>query len=335
MNSHVRLAVAPTLKLVRTSVGQPVTYIVAVAITGLFLVALYICGLAALQRTGRLPPPPMVNSLCADLKLQFLRENPPANPTHLIVGSSVAWEDLDSGQIVLRNPQARPLNGGFCAAQVNQIAFVARYLTERFPSIRTVIATLEPHDFRACSKTPDQLFPPRDADDYIFRRRWLYGFYLRYFDLHSLQRNARDLRAMGEVDQWGDSPLHGPGHGLYYGKFEGYDTTCFTHLRVAALSLAASGRALIVATTPLNPQWSALYDSSGAIRHRLASGIQSAIAGTNAVFWDGDSAFKTTPADFVDAVHLKWPAAQRYSAALVSSVGMDSRGEAGRAGPFR
>jgi hypothetical protein len=323
MDSHLKLAEAPIRKLAWSSIGSPLTYIATVAVSGAACAALYIGCLMALQHTGHLPPPPFVNSLCADGKLKFWRESPPENPTHLIVGSSVAWEDLDSERIVEADPHARPLNGGFCAAQVNQVAFVTHYLIERFPSIQTVIAALEPHDFRACSKTPAQMFSPQDADDYIFRRRWLYWFYLRYFDLHSLQRNARDLRPMGELDQWGDSPLYGPGNGLYYGKFEGYDPTCFTDLRDLALSLTVTKRRLIVATTPLNPEWSALYDPQRSISRELAAGIKSAIAGTGSVFWDGDRQFETTPSDFVDAVHLRWPVAQRYSAALVASAGLD------------
>jgi len=83
-------------------------------------------------------------------------------------------------------------------------------MTERFPSVHTAIAVLEPHDFRNCSADTEQLFPPEATDDYIFQRRWLYGFYLRYFDLHSLQQNIRKLRSERppekETDEWGDVP---------------------------------------------------------------------------------------------------------------------------------
>jgi len=70
-----------------------------------------------LHWAGYLPPPPLVNSLCADVKLEALRDRPPQQPTHLIIGSSIAMDNFDSSQIVLHNPAARPLNEGFCAAQ--------------------------------------------------------------------------------------------------------------------------------------------------------------------------------------------------------------------------
>ena len=307
--------------------SRALPYLACVALSGLGLLGLYIAGLAALDRAGYLPPPPLVNSLCADGKLECLRNNPPAAPTHLIVGSSVAWGDIDGSQIVLGDPAARPLNEGFCAAQMHQSAFVTWFMIERFPSVQTVIAAVEPHDFRNCDKGTEELFPPTDADDYIFKRRWLYGFYLRYFDLHALQSNARKRRAEGRenLDQWGDNPMWGH-RSLYYGKFEGYDKACFAALRELATSLKASGRRLIVATTPINPAWSALYDKQGTIMADLADEIGVALAGTDAVFWDGNKEFHTDSEEFLDAVHLQWPTAQRYSAALVASTGLDLSG---------
>ncbi|HEY7579849.1 MAG TPA: hypothetical protein VH855_19855 [Acetobacteraceae bacterium] len=305
-------------------------------LTGMTLLGLYTCSLVALHRAGYLPPPPLVNSLCADVRLEALRDRPSLQPTHLIVGSSVAMDNFDSSKIAFAEPEAQPLNVGFCAAQAHQVSFVARYMTERFPSVRTVIAVVEPHDFRNCSDNTEQLFPPDAADDYIFRRRWLYGFYLRYFDLHSLQKNVRARLSEGPpgkwTDEWGDVPLNHQASGLFYGEFEGYDRTCFVALRRMADWLEATDRRLIVASTPMNPAWSELYDGDGTVRTDFASGIRSALGGTDAVFWDGERAYPVDRAQFVDAVHLRWPAAQGFTAALVAQTGLDSSMRSG-AGP--
>jgi hypothetical protein len=279
-----------------------------------------------------------VNSLCADDKLEAFRDRPTMQPTHLIVGSSVAMGDFDSSQIVSAEPAAQPLNAGFCAAQAHQVAFVARYLTERFPSIQTVIAVLEPHDFRNCSANTEQLFPPDAADDYIFRRRWLYGFYLRYFDLHSLQKNVRARLSEGPpgetTDKWGDAPLSRRVPGLFYGEFEGFDRSCFVALRRMTDWLQATKRRLVVASTPMNPAWSEFYDKDRTIRTKFAIGIRSALAATDAAFWDGEQAYPVDRTQFVDAVHLRWPAAKGFTAALVAQTGLDIL-DAQRAAPER
>lgn len=306
-------------------------YLLGLAGTVLGLLLLYIGSLMALERTGDLPPPAIVNSICADAKLAFLRDHPPASPTHLIVGSSIAWRNVDSAQLVARDPQIRPLNAGFCGAQLNQAAFAARFLIEQYPSVRTVLAVLEPHDMRACSKTPDQLFDPADTDAYINDRRWLYGFYLRYFDPISFARNVRKIhhRRLGippdeglSLNQYGDSPTHGNTNGdLVYRAFEGYDPSCFADLRQLAADLSASGRELIVATSPINPRWSDLHDRGGEIRRALASRIATALAGTGGRFWDGERHDLTPPVpEFSDAVHLTPPGARRYSRRLAAAV---------------
>jgi hypothetical protein len=310
--------------------GHWISYLLFVALTGVSLTALYLCGLVALNQIGDLPPPPIVNSLCADEKLAFLREHPPTTPTLLIIGSSVAWRDIDSAQIQARFPGTTPLNAGFCAAQLNQSAFIAHYFVERFPSLNTIVAVVEPHDFRACSKTPAQLFDPNDADDYIFRRRWLYGLYFRYFDALSLQRNVRHLRAVRDgrdlndpmtFTKFGDGPVTISGdRGLVYGKFEGYDPSCFTDLHRLAESITSSGRRFLLATAPLNPDWVQQFDADGAVHAGFTSGIKNALSGTGAKFWDSGKSFSPQPPMFGDAVHLMWPASKQYTAALTDAL---------------
>src|SRR5690242_14255767 len=105
-------------------VSLALSYLCSTALTSAVMLGLYVSSLIGLHQAGYLPPPPFVNSLCADEKLEALRQRPPKQPTDLIVGSSVAEYNIDSAKIVIGTPQARPLNEGFCAAQAHQVAFV-------------------------------------------------------------------------------------------------------------------------------------------------------------------------------------------------------------------
>jgi hypothetical protein len=303
-------------------------YITTLAVTSAVLFIAYIGTLYALDWNRALPPPSIVNEVCADEKLEWLRDNPPANQNLLVVGSSIAWRDIDSGQFVRRQPSTRPLNGGVCHLQVNQTEFVTQYFLQHIPSIRTVVAVLVPQDFTDCATTPSRLFDPRTADAYVFDRDWPYRFYVTQFDPVALIRNASGIRAMRdgrnkfdsmEMSRYGDGPLRIAGdRGLLYGKIARLDPTCFTALHDMAASVTGSGRRLFVATGPVNPAWSARYDQQGQLHDALAAGIQSALRGTGAEFWDGAEAFAGTPSDFTDAIHINWPAAQRYSASLAA-----------------
>lgn len=316
---------------VLASRGGWISYMVTIAATVAVLFVAYGGALAALNRAGALPPPAIVNEVCADQKLQWLRENPPDNPNLLVVGSSIAWRDIDSWQFVRRDAAARPLNGGLCHASANQTAFMTHYLLGHLPSVRTVVFVAVPQDFTDCAQTPARLFDPATADAYVFDRQWAYRFYISQFDPVSLVRDATAIRAMRDgsnvldslvMSRYGDGPLHTTDHrGLTYGAIKGYDPACFAAVRQMARSLAAGGRHLFVAAGPVNPLWSAQYDKSGRSRAGLADGIRAALRGINgAVFWDGATAFAESPSEFTDAIHINWLAAGRYTALLAAAL---------------
>lgn len=308
--------------------GPWTRYIATVAATFSALFVGYMATIVALDKAGLLPPPALVNEICADEKLTWLRNNPPDAPNLLIVGSSLAWRDIDSQQFAQRLPAARPLNGGVCHAGIDQSTWVARYLIRHFPSVQSALLVVAPQDFTSCAQKPDQLFDPGTVDAYVFDRRWLYPFYITQFDPVSLARNAghiADLRAAhGEVEslimtRFGDGPLNAPGNrGLLYGPVKRLDASCFTALRGFALSLSESGRHLFVTTAPLHPGWRERYDPSGELHQAFVAGVRAALAevGTTS-FWDGATVFGGEASEFTDAIHVNWPAAQRFTAELV------------------
>lgn len=290
--------------------------------------------LTSLDSAGLLPPPQLTNNFCADVKLEFLRKHPIESPTVLAVGSSVTLRTLDGRAIQQASDDHRmPLNSAFCGLKINQTVFTAEYFLSRFPTIRDVVTIVAPQDLTECWFTPSRVFNPDDVDDYVFRRRWPFPLYLSYFDPLVLIKNVMILRAMKigtmpldaiKFDRYGSAPLYTAKNrpDLVYGPLPPLDPACFSALRGFARELAKSGRRLVIVSAPVNPEWKKLYDPDGSILHRLAAGIQTALAGTTSIFWDADSAVSIPRPAFTDAIHLHWPAAKRFSVELVAATGL-------------
>lgn len=306
------------------------SYLITVATTFVVLLAAYAGVLTGLQQTGNLPPPSIVNEICADEKLRWLRDNTPESPITLLIGSSITFRNVDAGQLALLHASAQPLNGGICHLQVNQTAFVTHYFLRHFPSIQTVIAVLVPQDLTTCAKTPAQLFDPATADAYVFERRWPYRFYFSQLDFVSLIRNASRIKELREgrdpldnlvITRYGDGPLDTEvSRGLTYGKLEDYDPACFAALHDLAKAVTSGGRRFVVATGPLSPAWTARYDPNDYLRSDMIAGIRAALHGTGAEFWDGDKLFAGAQSEFTDAIHIRWSAARRYGAMLAAAL---------------
>lgn len=294
----------------------------AVAALGMFC-ALY----GTLYITGTLPPPPLSNNVCTDEKLVFLRDNPPADPNFLVIGSSVAWRNIDSAVIAREVSGASPLNGGFCGMQVHQSAFLADWMTDRWPSVQQLLLVVSPLDFDSCRGT-GQVFDPADADRFVFERKALWSFYLRYFDPVSLIRNvkrqAKDrehARAMNMVrgfTKYADGPLDTTrNRGLFYGEISKTDPACFEALHTLAVEHAGQNRRLLVVVTPIHPGWKSRYDPDGAFGSRFSRQVTAALEGTGAEVWNADQADILDASAFTDAVHVRWSAAGRLTEEIV------------------
>ncbi len=291
------------------------------------MMAFYGAVLAGLAATGNLPPPAFVNSLCADAKLQHIRNNPPDAPTALIVGSSIAWRNFDSAAIVQQHPSARPLNGGICGLRANQTEFVADFFLRRYPSVKQVLFLLVPEDLLLCSRTNPVLFNADDVNAYLSRTDWNWLNYLRYFDPVSLVRNAVSLRAKEAnripldplvFTQYEDGPLNtSESKGILYGRFGFPDRTCLDAVHDLAKSVHDSGRDMLVAASPLSPEWVSAFDKDGAFRAAFVAAVKSSLEGTGAEFWDGIRQAAQPQAAFTDDIHMRWSGAERFSTALV------------------
>lgn len=298
---------------------------------GVLVASAALCALyLGLHLSGNLPPPPLSNNFCVDEKLAFLRENPPADPTFVVIGSSVAWRNFDSSVVAREVPGARPLNAGFCGMQVHEAAFIAHWVVDRFPQVQEVLLIVSPRDYQTC-RGAGRVFDPLDANKFIFERNWKWGFYLRYFDPISLVRNINlkaqheaEARAMGfaiEFTDFGDGPADTTrDRGLFYGAMPRPDPACFDAIRSFASKLARENRRFTLVTTPIHPQWKVRYDADGKMRRQFVRANAAALSGTGARFWDADAAGILGAPAFTDAVHLRWSAADDFTRQIVRNL---------------
>ncbi len=311
----------------KAMIATPGRYLAAVlggAVAGLMALALFYGGL---HMTGQLPPPPLSNSHCVDEKLIFLRNNTPTDPDFLVIGSSVALRSVDSSVIAREMSGIHPFNAGFCGLQIHQSAFIADWMTERWPAVRHMVLITSPLDYETC-KGSGQVFDPTDANRLVFERRPIWSFYLRYFDPVSLRRNierraadrarAREMHMTREFTEYGDGPLDTTqDRGLFYGPVAKLDDSCLGALRSLATKLTAQGRRLTVVTMPVHPEWLARYDANGSVQRWISQGVAKALAGTGADLWN---AMESNPLDasaFTDAIHIRWSAARLFTEELV------------------
>lgn len=297
------------------------------------LVTFYLV-LLTLHATDNLPPPAFSNSLCIDEKLSFMREHPAESPNLLVIGSSVAWRHVDSATVARDSPGTRPLNGGFCGLHANQAVYVANWLLDRQPTVRQVLMIVAPQDFAECQKKPSAVFDREDVDKFVYGGASRWPSYLQYFSPISLIGNARrikDKRAnLIELDPlvftaFGDGPLKTATSvdGLGYGRPEPLDPTCFKAVQSLAIRLQQEGRQLMVVSTPLHPDWKTREDKNGTFLVNFDTKLREILKITNARYWDADAQWTPVRASFTDAIHLRWSAAQDFSAALARHVSLD------------
>ena len=298
-------------------------YLLAMAAGALLTFGAMVAALLMLQGKDALPPPQFANSVCIDEKLRSMRAGMPADPNLLVVGSSVAWRHFNSPAAVAAAPDLRPLNAGFCGANMVQTRKVSAWLTARLPTVRHVLLIASPLDFERCTANAPSQFDIFDADDYVFRNASPARFYLRYFDPVTLVRNATTIRAARAgtngfdpvvQNSYGDGPNQpARSRGLFY-EGVNLDPACFAALRQTAGILQRKGVSLDVTVTPLAPEWVERYQGAAGAA-AFARTIEQSLAGTGARFRPVD--YRPGPDAFYDAIHIRWSATAGYTRSLL------------------
>jgi hypothetical protein len=289
----------------------------------------YVILIIILQALDRKPPPAFTNNLCIDGKIEFLRQNSPVDPTHLVIGSSISWRNIDSSTIVDRHPQSRPLNGGFCSLHMNQIAFVSDFLIKRYPTVSDLLLVLDVEDMAACRQNKTILFNENDVASYLSKANDI-QFYFKYFSPISLLRNAMQLKErkqnLIELDPlvftaYADGPLNtSQERGLFYGTAPPIDNACVDALRSLANAAKTKKLRLTVATMPLPSTWSEKYDQDAVVQKKFTDTVRTALDGTGTQFWDGWAEAKIDPKAYTDAYHLRWSAVPAFTQQLIKAT---------------
>jgi hypothetical protein len=288
--------------------------------------------LFGLSVTGNLSPPGFSNSLCVDEKLAYLRDRPASRPNLLVIGSSVAWRHFDGDAVRRVAPGSVPLSGAFCGLAANQSVYAANWLIDHQPTIREVLLIASPQDFENCSSNRSAVFDSADADNYVFNQASPWRYYIKYFAPTAIIRNAMTVagRRSGAnpmdpliFDRYGSGPLDTTeSRGmLLYGKVDGLDPACFTALRSLANRLKQDGRRLMVAATPMHPQWKSLYDPDNRMQQAFGNGIRQTLDATTGEYWDSNAAPLLGEDAFYDGIHLRWSAVAPFSEALARQFG--------------
>jgi hypothetical protein len=279
--------------------------------------------LLILDATGHLPPPAVMNNVCADEKLKFLREHPPQGPTLALFGSSVTWRNVESARIVeVTGGRVVPLNLGFCGSRIHESGAIARYFLGRYPTISSVALIVGLEDVKNC-RGPAR-FSADDAKDYLDRATPKYFFYFKHFDFMSLNRNARTIKARRTdiasaeslvLDGFAGAPSLMQ-RGLFYDGQFNLDETCLGALRAFVADLPPHIKQIIVVLSPIHPDWVAKYDPSGSRLTGLAAALSSSVAATRASLWNAHADLDLPRSFFGDAIHLRRPGTHAFSERL-------------------
>ena len=293
--------------------------IIALAVAG------YCAALAALDRTGMLPPPPLTATACIDEKFKFLAERDLVNVDLIAVGSSVTWRNLEMSAFEKAGLARQPINAAPCYLHVSEIVSYTAFLLEHMPNVRMVVSVMAPRDFAQCTAAREDFFSKALAAAYVFDGMPPLPIYLANAKVYKFLQNVPRIKRMRTdpnaefsmvMDDYGTAPLHRVGKWLPEPVLA---DKCFDALAELERVVAAAGATLIVASFPLQPEWRALYDPTGTFIKTFEERVRTSLRLPSTAFIGG-SQTNSESLLHADAVHYTWDAAVKYSALLTKEI---------------
>jgi hypothetical protein len=285
-------------------------------------------GLAALSAMGRLPAPPITATNCIDEKFKFLHNTDIRNPGLIAVGSSVTWRNLDFSIFTEHyGHNIEPLNAAPCYLYVNQTAYLANFLVDHMPSVKSVMSVFSMRDFSACSISPTAFFQPEDAESYVFDRDPAWYLYLKNFRPLAFARDVIELPGMrsGEnisaplvMDLYGSGPLTLPKPEIRE-NFK-LDPTCLDHLSAMSENLSRRDIDFVVVLIPQMPAWRDAYDPGGVRDAEFRSEVARRLEGTRTFLIDAQQGLHLRNDQFTDHAHLQWSSVPLLMRYLISQL---------------
>jgi hypothetical protein len=194
---------------------NPRRYLALAAFTGLAVLAIPASFFCWANTQGRLVAPALSGNVCFDEKLRFLRNRPSKECDVLVIGSSMALNNLDSEAMLKHLPQGtQVLNAGAWNMKIGQTRALLESLL-RIYRPRIVIFVCGPMDFYL-TPFPAQFFDPSEVVQFINGRSWWLPVLMHHFDLQYYvnwsfkirrSRSSRDEYLSVMFDRWGSIPL--------------------------------------------------------------------------------------------------------------------------------
>lgn len=277
--------------------------------------------LFVLNASGSLPAPPVTATYCIDEKFKFLAEHDIEDADLIAVGSSVTWRNLDMRPFVARGLAERPVNAAPCYLHIDQVVFYTGFLLDHLDNVETVVSIVAPRDFADCNEEERAFFSRDRAADYVFEDGSALPLYFTNLRPISFLRDA-----LGTAERRANSAAHGPlviddfGTGPIVGRTEWteipeLDERCFAALARFEAMLADRGIRLVLVSFPPSPGWRQRNDPEDRLTQAFEARLGETLRQPGSLFVPSDR-FAFEDALYFDYVHLQWPAARAFSAAL-------------------
>ena len=264
----------------------------------------------ALRREGLLSAPPLAATHCIDAKFAQLRGVALGDQTLVAFGSSATWRNLDMAAFERRNPGVRAYNAAPCFLHVDQTAFLAEFMLEHMPRVRTVLTVVTSRDFETCSPQETAFFDPDLARAYLFHG--VPGWVVRvagFRPLH-LWREVRRIRSESERgpnlshdDAYGSSILRRTNDAQVPWQI---DRRCYAGLTRLEAVAAEAGARLAVVIFPVMPRWAAEVAPGGSAIEGWVQDVKASLKLDTSLLIDG-RALAWDDSRFADPVHVVYP----------------------------
>lgn len=277
----------------------------------------------ALRREGLLSPPPLTATHCIDAKFAQMRGAALGDRTLVAFGSSATWRNLDMSAFERRNPGVRAYNAAPCFLHVDQTAFLAEFMLEHMPRVRTVVTVVTPRDFEACSPQETAFFDPDLARAYLFHG--VPGWVVRVagFRPFHLLREARRIRSENERgplvthdDAYGSSILMHTNDAQVPWQI---DRRCYAGLTRLETAAAEAGARLAVVIFPVMPKWAAQVAPDGTAIEGWVQDVKASLGLDTSLLIDG-RALAWDDSRFADPVHVVHPHHEALTGFIVEEM---------------
>jgi hypothetical protein len=190
-------------------------YVAVAMLVALVVIAIPASFLCWAHSQGRLVAPALSGNVCFDEKVRFLRNRPSKECDVLVIGSSMALNNIDSEAMLKHlRPGTRLLNAGAWNMKIGQTRALLECLLQVYRP-RSILFLCGPMDFYL-TEFPSDFFDAAEVTNFIKGSSYWVPVFLRHFDLKYYvkwsfsilqDRSSRNGYFSVMFDRWGSIPL--------------------------------------------------------------------------------------------------------------------------------